>query len=315
MSERIGLKSKLLRAGDPWRVDISEFKIPLTVDQRLYERDLLNFRRKYSTMEDAPEIAAQDMATLTCTAETPRFCKEHLTVRVGLGLFSKELENQIIGWKPGQSGTVSAKGQPVSVTVEAVRRERLPEVDDALAARCDDPYIRTAKDIYTYCRGKQFDDILEEPLDEACPELSRQTIAASEFQLDPEELAFSGDMLVRQFLKGAMEGRELDSVSDEDFRERFLQSKEELLAGLRSSADYMLQAALLGMARREERGRPVTQDDYTAWLRRYTDGMEISEQEAEREHPALEYLLEQVGSDYIDELEAITLFRLKEDAV
>lgn len=315
MSERICLKSRLLRAGDPWQVDISEFKIPLTVDQRLYERDLLNFRRKYSTMEDAPEVAAQDMATLSCTSENPRFCKEHLTVRVGLGLFSRELENQLIGWKPGQSGMVSVKGQPVAVTVETVRRECLPEVDDALAARCDDPYIRTAKDIDVYCRGKQFDDILEEPLDEACPKLSQQTMAASEFQLDPEELAFSGNMMVDQFLNGAMQGQDMDGISDEDFRERFFQSKEELLGGLRASGTYLLQATLLGLARREKQGRPVTQDDYAAWLRRYTDGTGKPEEEARREHPVLEYLLDQIGGDYMDELEAITLFRLKEDAV
>lgn len=313
MSERICLKSRLLRAGDPWQVDISAFKIPLTVDQRLYERDLLNFRRKYSTMEDAPEIAAQDMATLTCTSENPRFCKEHLTVRVGLGLFSKELEGQLIGWKSGQSGTVSVKGQPVAVTVEAVRRECLPEVDDALAARCDDPYIRTAKDIYTYCRGKQFDDILEEPMDEACPELSRQTIAASEFQLDTGELEYSGELMVSNFQSGV--GQDINSISEEDFRERFFQSREELLASMRASGRYLLQATLLGMASREAQGRPVTQDDYAAWLRRYTDGTGKSEEEARREHPILQYLLDLVGGDYMDELEAITLFRLKEDAV
>ena len=311
MSKTITLKSKLLRAGDPMKVDLSQFKIPLTVDEALYERDLLNFRRRFAVIEDAGEAAAQDMVTLSCRSELPRFCKEHVAVRVGQGLFSKELERQIIGWKPGQCGSVTVKEKPVEVTVERIQRETLPEVDDALAARCGVPGIRTAKDIYTYCRGKQFDDALEGPADEAYPELSRQVIAASEFQLDPEELAFSEDMMVRQFREGA--GRDMDSMSDEAFQERFFQSKEELLTSMRASGIYVLQAALLGLASREAQGHPVTEDDYAAWLRRYIENMDRSEEDARREHPVLQYLLDQVGGDYMDGLEAVALFRLKED--
>lgn len=313
MSKPITMKSKLLRAGDPMQADVSQFQIPLAVDEALYERDLLNFLRRFAVTEEAPEIGEQDMATLTCRSRLPRFNKEHVTVRVGQKLFSKELESQILGWRAGQSGTVTVKGMPVEVAVERVQRESLPQVDDALAARCGLPGIRTAADIYAYCRGKQFDDQLEGPLDEAFPELSRQVMDASEFQLDPEELAFAADMMVRQFREGA--GRDMDSLSDEDFRERFFVSKEEMLDNIRRSSAFILQAALLGLARREEQGRPVTEDDYAAWLRRYTENTGRTEEEARREHPVLEYLLDQIGGDYLDELEAVTLFRLKEGAV
>lgn len=313
MSNQLHLKSRLLREGDPMQADISQFKIPLAVDEAVYQRDLLNFRRRFAATEEAEEVAAQDMATLTCRSELPRFCKEHITVRIGQGIFSKELEQQLFGWKRGQSGTVTVKGKPVEVTVEDIRRERLPEVDDALAARCGVPGIRTAADIHAHCRGKQFDDELEGPQDEAFPVLTNQVIQASAFELDPEELAFSEELMVRQFINGAMHGQPLESVPDEEFQERFFCSKEDLLTNLHTSAIYNLQATLLGMAQREREGRPATEEDYAAWLRRFLDVGGKSEAEARREHTALEYLLEQVGGDYMDALEDLTLLRLKED--
>lgn len=315
MPKYISLKSRLLREGDPWQVDISEYKIPLTVNQTLYERDLLNFRRKYATVENASEIANQDMATLTCTSENPRFNKEHITVRVGTGLFSKELENHLIGWKIGQTGTVTVKEQPVNVTVEAIRRERLPEVDDALAARCDDPYIRTAEDIYVYCKGKQFDKVLEEPADEAFPYLMRKVIEKSEFELDPDEERFSQELMIRQFTGSPiLGGRDPDSISEEEFSDMFGIAKEDMLSNLRVSGVYTLQCALLGQNMLERMGKTPTENDYNAYISRFID-MGALEEQARQEHPVIEYLLNEVGGFFMDETEALTLRRLKEGCV
>ena len=313
MANIITLKSRLLRAGDPMQADISRFKVPLTPDETLYERELLAFRRRFAATEEAGEVAARDTVTLTCHSELPRFCKEHIGVRVGQGLFSRELENQIIGWKAGQTGEVTVKEKPVTVTVERVQREILPEVDDAMAARCGEPGIRTAKDIHAWCRGKQFDDELEEAASEVYRVLSQHVIETSEFQIDPEELAASEKRMIDDFIQGPLRGQSLDSISDEEFQERFFQSKEGHLAFLHMVAGNIIQDALLGMARREELGRPVTEDDYTAWLRRYIENKGISEEEARQAHPVLEYAIDQLAGEYMDYMEALALFRLKED--
>lgn len=316
MSERITLKSRLLREGDPMQVDLSQFKIPLTVDQALYERDLINFRRRFAATEDAASVEKNDTAILSCTADSPRFCKEHISIRVGLGLFSKELEAQIIGWRPGQTGTVTVKDQPVTVTVEAVRREVLPEVDGALAARCGIPGIATAEDILRYCKGKQFDDVLEGPADDAFPYLVRCVMESSEFQLAPEEVAFSEEMMLRQInWTSILGGKTLEEATDADFLERFDTAKEDFLKSIRESGRYCVQGALIGMAMLERAGRAPTEDDYIAWLRRYTEGGARTEEEARREHPQLEYLLNEAEGYFDDELEALTLRRLEEDAL
>ena len=313
MENTIKLKSKLLREGDPFKVDISQFMIPLTIDKRLYERDLLNFLRKYATVEEAEEVAPQDMVTLSCSAESPRFCKEHITIRIGLGLFSKELENQLIGRSVGQSGEVTVNEQPVNVTIEAIKREKLPEVDDALAQRCGIEYIKTAKDVHTYCKGKQFDDILEEPVDDAFPYLMRMIIADSDFELDPEELDFSREMNANQFLQSALfKERSFDDFTDEEFLEAFGTSKEKLLDGMKEGGEYTLKCALLGQAMLERMGKQPTEEDYKAYLHRYTDISDLTEEQAARAHTVTEYFLEQVAGYFMDEIEALTLRRLKE---
>lgn len=315
MTEPIRLKSRLLRAGDPWQVDISQFQIPLTADQGLYERDLLNFRRRFAVVEEAGEIAPQDMATLTCTSANPRFCKEHVTIRVGLGLFSKELEGKILGWKPGETGTVTVRDQPVTVTVEGVRRESLPEVDDALAARCGIPGIRTAEDIHAYCKGKQFDKVLEDPLDEAFAYLSREVIEASAFALDAEELEFCQEQMLREFGKNSLfEGKGVDSMPEEAFQESFGCSKAELLENMRSVGIYTLQSALLGQVMLERDGKLATMADYEAYLRRYLDNGR-PEAQVRQEHPVLEYAVNFYCDFFMDALEALTLRRLKENVL
>ncbi len=311
MSNVIGLKSKLLRAGDPMEADISQFKVPLTVDEAVYERDLLNFRRRFAVTEEAEEVAAQDTVTLTCRSELPRFCKEHVGIRVGQGLFSRELENQLIGWKKGQSGAVTVKEKPVEVTVERIQRETLPEVDDALAARCGMPGIRTAADIHRYCRGKQFDETLGDSDNawNANRAIDDYVIATSEFELDPDELKFCEESTANAFRSRI----DMDSMTDEEFQEQFSDSKENMLTFYREIGRHMLLETLLGLADRERAGRLPTEDEYAAWLRRYMDLSGKSEEQVRAEHPHLDFLMDTVAGEYMDKVEALTLQRLKED--
>lgn len=316
MAEPIRLKSKLLREGDPWQVDVSQFQIPLTVDQRIYERDLLNFLRRFAVQEEVSEIAPQDMVTMSCTSESPRFCKKHITIRAGLGLFSKELESQLLGWQSGQSGTVTVKGQAVTVTVECIRREILPEVDDTLAARCGIPGIHTAEDIHTYCKGKQFDELLEEPLDEAFAYLSRIVLDASEFELDPEELAYSQDRMVRELDKNSMfRDTGVDGMPEERFQELFGCSKAELLESMRLSGILVLKVALLGQEMLERAGKLSTMLDYELYLNRYLNAGDKTESQVRSERTITGYLLDIYGDYCMNTLEELTLHRLKENIV
>lgn len=310
MAEILTFKSKLLREGDPWQVDLSQFYVSLEVDQKLYQRDLQNFLRRFAVTEDAGDVGPQDMVTLTRTSENQRFNKPHMTIRVGLGLFSRELEQQILGWKKGQSGTVTVKSQPVGVTVESIRRERLPEVDDALAARCGIPGIHTAEDIHTYCKGKQLEEALEEPADEAFAHLVREVFAASEFALDPEETAISRERMAEE-----MKDNSIFSLPEDTFLEQFGCSKEDMLEQMRDSGEAVLKSALLGQAMLERAGKLVTSDDYEAYLARFLGAGDRALEQVRQEKPVLYYLLDTYGDYFMNEMEELALRRLEAAAV
>lgn len=316
MAEYIYLKSKLLRAADPWKVDVSRFRIPLTVNQALYEKDLLNFLRRFATVEETAEIAAQDMVTLTCDSENPRFCKEHITIRIGMGLFSKELETQLVGWKKGQIGTVTVKEQPVCVTVESIRRENLPEVDEALAQRCGIPGIQTAQDIHNYCKGKQFEKELEGPADEAYAHVSREVLDGSEFALDQEELRFAQEKMVQELYKNPMfaDGG-FESMPVETFREIFGCEKEELVENMRVSGALVLKSALLGQAMLEQAGKLCTMTDYEAYVGRHIGVDGKTEAQVRQEKPLVGYIMDMYADHFMNAMEELSLRRLQEAAV
>ena len=310
MAEILTLKSKLLREADPWQVDLSSFYVSLEVDQQLYERDLQNFLRRFAVTEDAGEVASQDMVTLRCVSENKRFNKDHITIRVGLGLFSRELENQLLGWKKGQRGTVTVKEQPVEVTVESIRREVLPEVDDALAARCGIPGIHTAEDIHAYCKGKQFEEALEEPADEAFAHLMREVCAASEFALDPEETAISRERMAEE-----MKHNSIFDLPEDTFLEQFGCSKEDMMEQMRNSGEAVLKSALLGQAMLERAGKLATSDDYEAYLTRFLAAGDKTLEQLRKEKPILNYLLDTYSDYFMNEMEELALRRLEAAAV
>lgn len=316
MAEFLYLKSKLIHAADPWQVDISQFCVPLTVDEALYEKDLLNFRRRFATVEEAGEVAAQDMVTLSCQSENKRFCKAHITIRVGMGLFSRELESQLIGWKKGQTGMVSVKEQPVSVSVEDIRREILPEVDGTLAARCGIAGIQTAEDIYTYCKGKQFNDALEGPADEANAYLSRNVLETSVFELDAWELDFSREKMVQNLFENPMFANGgFESMPMETFREIFGCEKEELVENVRVSGKLVLQSALLGQAMLEQAGKLLTMADYDAYVGRHIGMGGKTEAQIRQEKPLVGYVMDTYADHFMTEMEELSLRRLREAAV
>lgn len=316
MAEYLYLKSKLLKAADPWKVDISQFCIPLIVNEALYEKDLLNFRRRFATTEEVGEVAALDMVTLTCDSENKRFCKEHITIRIGMGLFSKELETALIGWRVGQMGTVTAKGQSVCVAVESIRREILPEVDDALAERCGIAGIQTAQDIHKYCKGKQFASELEGPADEANACLSRTVLDTSEFDLDAQELAFSQEKMVKELFNNPMfKDGGFENMPVETFRELFGCEKEELIASMRVSGDLVLKSALLGQEMLEQAGKLYTMADYDAYICRHVGVEGKDEAQVRREKPLVGYVMDMYADHFMNEMEELSLRRLQEASV
>lgn len=261
MSE-LKLNSKLIHGCDYHEVDISEFAIPLKADPSRSERDIRNFLKALAKKEEVSEVAMQDMVTLSCSSDNPKFQKDHLTVRIGLGLYSKELETKLIGMTLGEEKTLTVGGDAVRVSVERIVREIIPELTDELAKQSGLPDIRTAEDVRTYCRFKQYDELLEDPADEAFSYLAGYVVKNSAFDLDEKELAMAQDFMLRS-MNGhrLLDGKPLSEVTDEEITQAFGISKQDMIDNMNRTGAYTLKAAVLG-----QNLKVFDSEDYEAYL-------------------------------------------------
>ncbi len=307
----IVLKSKLIRGCDYRGIDISSFAVKLEADPVRLERDLLNFRRRYAEKVEAQQIERLDMVTVTCHSENPRFQKEHLTLRVGTGLFSRELENQMIGIPVGDQRVLSVGGSSVTLRVEKCVRQILPELSDELARRCGIPSIATKEDIVTYVRGNQFEKELEEPADDAYVYLAGQVMDNSEFELDADEVAAARNMMLHQLETSPVTGgRPLSQLSDEECVEMFGATRQQMEDGMLQSGDISVKAAVLGQEICREQGKLLQESDYEAYLARISDSSQRPVAEIRRKHPLTEYILDYYGGIYMDGLEEYSMRKL-----
>lgn len=296
--KELRLNSKLINTCDYHDIDLSEFAIPLQADQARYERDMKNFCKIFATKEEVTEIAPQDMATLSLSSENPKFQKEHITVRVGLGLYSRELEGQLVGMIAGEVKTVTVGKDAVTVTVEKIIREIIPELTDELAARSGIPEVRTAEDARAYCRFKQYDDLLEMPADDACAHLAREQMKRSSFDLDEGELAVA-EKIIREMIHfdPADDSEEKEAVVEEFF------SEENICVMIENT----LACAVLG-----QNIKALTDEDYETYIGKLVRAVQRPEEDVRKEHPVTEYLINTYNDQYNNDIERYVFWRLKE---
>lgn len=282
------LKSKLIKACDYREVDLSCFAVPLTPDIARYERDLHNFLRRFAKKEETCDIAVDDMVTLSCSSDNKKFQREHITLRVGLGLFSRELEQKLIGMRTGETKEIAVGADTVMVTAEKILREVMPELTDQFAAAIGIDGIRTAEDIHTYCRFKQYDDALEEAADDACAHLASRVINASAFELDREELEITKQFIARIMNFGAGQS--------EDFP-----------VSVEQMGESALKSAVCGQSI-----KTLTDEDYEAYLSKKSVALNCSIEAAREKYGMTEYMIDEYNSVFTDTLETYVYRRLKE---
>lgn len=71
-----------------------------------------------------------DTAVLKTVSELPRFNKEKVTVTLGRGLYNRELENELIGKRAGESVHLAIDGKSMTATVLSLSRKQAPEPTD-----------------------------------------------------------------------------------------------------------------------------------------------------------------------------------------
>ncbi len=304
----IKLKSKVLSIYPYQDIDVSEFAIELIEDERITQRHVQNFCKSFGSKQDVNTIEAQDIVTMSCESQNPKFNKKNLVVRIGLGLYSKDLEQQLIGAHVDETLELQVKGDDVTVSIEGIVREVIPELTDELAMLSPIDGVKTKEDVITYCRFKQYDEILEEPADEAFAFLAGKVAENSVFEYDEEELKLSKQKSLTMVEDNSLlEGKSFDDVSEEEFLELFGFSKQILKEQLELTGESTLKAALLGQEQ-----KTLTMKDYDDYLIQKAVALGCTKEEASEKTSLFDYTLMTYSDLYLDFIEAYVMKRLKE---
>lgn len=129
------LRTEVVSAWDYHQDDLTPFCVPFEADRKELADDLLSLQKKYASRVPADRVEEGDVVTLCCRSKQPKFQKDSVTVSVGKGLYSKELEAQLPGMAAGQERELTAGGARVVVRVLDIKRAVLPELTDEFVDR------------------------------------------------------------------------------------------------------------------------------------------------------------------------------------
>ena len=303
MAERLELKTKALEIRDYHSIDISKFIYGFTVDEARYQKDLERILRRYGRKEDVAVVSEGDTVTLSCRSENPRFNKENVTVPVGKGLFSKDLEAGLIGLPVGEPRSLDLNGTAVTLTVTKAIRTVLPELTDEVVASFGMEGVSNVAELRRYCVGKQVDAFLleaENP-DQASAYVWQELAKTCRILRDPAEEASVRARAEKrlQELPAAVTPEASDDAEEDPEAEAGEAiggfDREQMLQIFLSELDL----AAVGAALMERDGRALTVEDYEAYIAKLCEAYpDRSEAQIRAEHDPKAYAIEHYA-DYL----------------
>ena len=157
-----------------------------------------------------------DTAALKTESAIPKFNKERVTVTLGRGLYSKELEPQLIGKAVGETVETEINDEKVKATVLELKRKQVPEPTDEMVrelAQKDfkgNP-IQTVEAYYRYIR--------EAKTEEALADINYYTIEMilKDYPIekyDEEDIRILGELEKAMFIKLFKEQKGIDLLKE-----------------------------------------------------------------------------------------------------
>lgn len=263
------LRTKVISAWDHTQADLSQFCEPFEVDHEQMAEDMLFLRKKYAYLVAVETVEVGDIVTLRCRSEKPKFQKDSITVNVGKNLYSRELEEKIVGMAAGEEGKLTVGDVSVIVCVLKAERNTLPELTDEFLSK-NLKEIRNMDELVAWYTGAYLENHLKQCAAEAANFLQEQALECSEIAVDEEErqLARAGaEKTLREMWE--MNGLPLDQMTDEQAQE---------LLGYPNAKAYIdwfadlcekdVPYAALGYALLAEDGKAPTEETYREALRK-----------------------------------------------
>lgn len=293
-------RSKLIKSFDYKKADLSSFCEPFEPDEEALAESFEFIRKKYAKLENVSAVEKGDFAEISCSSEIPKFNKEKVNLCVGKNLYSKELEEQLIGLKAGDSATLTVDGKDVSVTVKSISRNVLPEITDEFV---NSTFISlsTVEDLRNWYINEQFNEHVTVLAEDAANAITDETVKKSDIVLDEEErlaLRRDGERILREHW--LFNGIDLDKMTDEEAEETFgYPSVAAYINWFADLSERDISTALLGF---ELMGKTFTDEEYREELKRNAEEAKMSEEELAKQFTFAAFVRQKCSEYYTETL-------------
>lgn len=297
-------KSKVISLFDFKDIDLSQIIPKFEINSQQLKHDIMRLRKKNAVMTDGDCVFENDFVIISCQSENKRFNKSSITVKVGKGLFSKELEKCVIGMKIGETKTVNIKGDNVTVCVEKISRQVIPELTDEAVKSWGIDGVSGAEALKAYFINQQRNAYIADTAEGMAGEIQRIANEKSVFELDEEEIAqvkSDGYALLSEMFKNS--GIDIDNSSDEEVKEQTGMTLSEHTAYISAVFVDSFKSSLVACELIKQSSTVFTDEDYKKALKEQAEFNGATESEAEESFTFDIFIKQRISDWYFETVE------------
>lgn len=301
----LGIKTQVLTLADYRDIDLRPYAAPFSMSKEALEKELIKYRSRYGTMEQAETVAEGDIASLRLQGCSPRFNKDTVQVRVGKGLLSRELEDKLIGLSLEQTVALTADGEEVQVTVLDIRRRILAPLEDAVVASWGLEEVASVEALRQHIVNSACNQYAEDMGESLALFLSDEVCRLSTFILDEEELEIArkeGHDMAADMLRSS--GVDPDTATDEEIQQvTGGRTREEHFAFVEGISMDGVKSTAVGALLMEQEHVPIpTEAEYEEAVTLCAEGMGKSREEARNIITLSRFYRQQAGNYFFEKL-------------
>lgn len=298
------LKSKVIDIYDFKNIDLHEIVEPFQLEEADIDDEIERLRKKNAVSAEAETVEAGDIVEISCKSESSRFNKDKVSLKVGLGLFSKQIESQLRGMKTGETASVSEKSGTVEVKILKVTRTVLPELTDKNVSKWGLEKVKNVAGLRSYIISSLKQQYIADVAESYAIYIQNLANEKSVFELDSEELEDqkkAGEKMALEMIKS--QGFDPDTITEDEAQEILGKTKAEHIEFLKDSFVSSFKSGLVGLALMEQKGLVLTADDHNKSLQEYMLATGADMDEAKKVITFDKFIIGQGADKYLDEVE------------
>ncbi|QOS77010.1 hypothetical protein JNUCC31_19570 [Paenibacillus sp. JNUCC31] len=274
------LKSKLIKLANYKDMEITDDMCGEPMNENEIEGFLDKLAKRNVVTTDVEKIENGDFAVLNLTSEQEKFNRKNLKLTVGLGMFSSELETQVIGMSRGEVKTLNVHGHDVLVDVQSVQRRSLAEVSNDIISSLNINGVTTVSEYRAHIINQ---DYMQKRQRVICQHIIDFMISESEFVISDEDISYLYQLQLDTYDRIAQrEKKSLEELVKHYFGKSVDEFKESLINGVPNSIKYIL---LFEEYSKEDQNIELIQAHYEEQIKEDSANYGVSIEEAKEAHP------------------------------